>query len=106
VINNFHSEKIFFTVKNIFYTVDLLILARYRDRTVPDRSASSTVHEVTFVSVHRSRANVRHRSAFSVHRPAFTVHRSASTVHRSSFIVQRPPFSVHRSPFNVFSNLF
>ena len=35
-------------------TVDLFILARYRDRTVSDRSLSSTVHGLTSVTVHRS----------------------------------------------------
>ena len=34
-------------------TVDLFILARYRDRTVSDRSLSSTVHGLTSVTVHR-----------------------------------------------------
>ena len=67
-------------------TVDLFILARYRDRTVSDRSLSSTVHGLTSVTVHR---------------PPFTVHRSPFTVHRSPFTVHRPLFNVHRSPFSV-----
>ena len=82
-------------------TVDLFILARYRDRTVTvplpyrdrtvsDRSLSSTVHGLTSVTVHRSWVNVR--SPFTVHRPPSTV--------------QRPPSYVHRSPFTVFIYLF
>ena len=48
-----------------YFTVDLLILTRYRDRPVPDRSLSNTVHGSTSVTVHRSSSNIHlHRSPF------------------------------------------
>ena len=90
-------------------TVDLLILARYRYRTVtipwPYRDYFMTVHFIP-LTVHRSTSLTVYRSPFSVHRPPFSVHRPPFTVHRSPSTVHRPPFTVHRSQSTVHSPPF
>ena len=93
-------------------TVDLLILARYRDRTVtipwPYRDHSVTVpwlfYGRLFYTVYRPRINVPDRPPFTgqrgppstVQRPPSTVQLPPFSVHRSSFIFHRSRFTVHR----------
>jgi len=103
VLKKTHFE--IFSQLTIKITVDLFILARYRDRTVV---VPLLFYGRLFYTVHRSWVNVRHRPPFSVHRSPFTVFRNLflNSCSPLPFTVHRPPFTVHRPPFTVFSNLF